>query len=151
MKLIEEVNDLFNYEGKAWLAHCISSDFGMGNGIVLEFNKRYNLKNHMIKNYIRDSWCGKGFCIPVKEFNIFNLVTKRKYFQKPTYETLKQSLIDMKSYALYYNIETIAIPRIGCGLDGLIWDNVKSIIETVFKDTDIKIIVCTLKEDTNEL
>ena len=32
MKYIEEKNDLFNYEGKAWLAHCISADFGMGKG-----------------------------------------------------------------------------------------------------------------------
>lgn len=142
MKFIEEKNDLFNYEGKAWLAHCISSDFGMGKGIVVEFNRRYDLKNYMIKNHVKNSWTGKGYCIPVKQYKVFNLITKDKYYKKPTYKTLKESLIDMKNYAVSQNIKTIACPLIGCGLDGLDWMKVRDIIQEVFKTTDIKIIVC---------
>lgn len=142
MKFIEEKNDLFNYEGKAWLAHCISSDFGMGKGIVVEFNRRYDLKNHMIKNHVKNNWTGKGYCIPVKQYKVFNLITKDKYYKKPTYKTLKESLIDMKNYAVSQNIKTIACPLIGCGLDGLDWMKVRDIIQEVFKTTDIKIIVC---------
>lgn len=142
MKFIEEKNDLFNYEGKAWLAHCISSDFGMGKGIVVEFNRRYDLKNHMIKNHVKNNWTGKGYCIPVKQYKVFNLITKDKYYKKPTYKTLKESLIAMKNYAISQNIKTIACPLIGCGLDGLDWVQVRGIILEVFKNTDIKIIIC---------
>lgn len=144
MILIEENTDLFNYEGKAWLAHCISADFKLGAGIAVQFNERYNIKNFLIKNFYKDTWFGKGYCIVAKEYNIFNLVTKRKYFGKPTYDTLKYALIDMKAYALSLNVDTIAIPRLGCGLDKLEWDKVKKLIENIFNDIDIKIIVCSL-------
>ena len=36
----EEIRDLFTVAEEYYLAHCISADFGMGKGIVLEFNKR---------------------------------------------------------------------------------------------------------------
>lgn len=36
----------------------------------------------------------------------------------------------------------IAKPKIGCGLDKLEWSKVKAIIEEVFADTDIEILVC---------
>ena len=147
MIFIEEVNDVFNYEGKAWLAHCISADFGMGKGIVVEFNKRYDLKNFMIKNHVRYNWCGRGYCIAVKDFKVFNLVTKNKVTDKPTYETLKQSLLHMKVVAHMFKVDTIAMPAIGCGLDKLDYETVKGIIKNIFRDTDMTIIVCKLGEN----
>lgn len=144
MTFIEEKNDLFNYEGKAWLAHCISSDFGMGAGIVVEFNKRYDLKNYMIKNFVRNNWFGRGYCIPVKDYKVFNLVTKQKVFHKPTYETLAQSLEHMKISAIMLKVDTIAMPLISCGIDKLEWEKVRDIIKEVFNDTNLTIIVCKL-------
>ena len=144
MKFIEEQNDLFNYEGKAWLAHCISADFGMGKGIVVQFNERYNLKQHMIKNYVKNNWTGKGYCIPVKEYSVFNLITKDKHNKKPTYETVRQALIHMRDYAVVHNIDRIAMPTLDCGIDGLEYPRVKKIINEVFTNTDIEIIVCQL-------
>ena len=38
----EEVKDLFTVPEDYYLAHCISADFGMGKGIVVEFNKRFD-------------------------------------------------------------------------------------------------------------
>ena len=144
MRYIEERSDLFNYEGKAWLAHCISADFGMGKGIVTQFNYRYNLKNFMIKNFARNNWTGSGYCLAAREFKVFNLITKEKARYKPTYKTVRQALIGMRNYATAHNIRTIAMPLIGCGLDSLDWPKVREIIQTVFKDTNIKIIVCKL-------
>ena len=144
MIFIEEKNDLFSYEGKAWLAHCISADFAMGKGIVSEFNKRYDLKNYMIKNFIRDNWNNRGYCLPAKEYKVFNLVTKGKFFHKPTYATLKHAIIEMKKYAIANDIDSIAMPTIGCGLDGLSFPIVRNIIKEYFQNTNIKIIVCKL-------
>ena len=145
MTFIEEKNDLFNYEGEAWLAHCISADFGMGKGIVVKFNERYDLKNYMIKNHVRNNWSGRGYCIPVSEYKVFNLVTKDKYYKKPTYGTVKQALIDMRNYALAKDINKIAMPTIAAGLDFLTWSKVREIIQNVFNNTDIEIIVCRYK------
>ena len=42
---INEVKkDLFSVSEEYYLAHCISADFGMGKGIVVEFNKRFDMK-----------------------------------------------------------------------------------------------------------
>jgi hypothetical protein len=42
------------------------------------------------------------------------------------------------------DITKLAMPLIGCGLDKLEWANVKDIIEDVFNDMNIEILVCIL-------
>ena len=43
----EEYRDLFTVPEDYYLAHCISADFGMGKGIVVEFNKQFDMKNKL--------------------------------------------------------------------------------------------------------
>ena len=47
----EEQRDLFLVSEEYYLAHCISADFGMGKGIVVEFNKRFNMKYKLRNKY----------------------------------------------------------------------------------------------------
>lgn len=47
----EEKRDLFTVPEEYYLAHCISADFGMGKGIVVEFNKRFDMKRKLQKTY----------------------------------------------------------------------------------------------------
>ncbi|MBQ7673215.1 MAG: macro domain-containing protein [Alphaproteobacteria bacterium] len=149
----EEVRDLFSVPDDYWFAQCISADFGMGKGIAVEFNKRYDMKNEVISFYLENSIDGsrdltnawdfarnQGFCLWVNR--VFNLVTKRNYWSKPTYETLENSLRIMKQSVVQSPVKKIAMPQIGCGLDKLKWEKVSKIIQDVFKDTDIEILVC---------
>lgn len=46
------------------------------------------------------------------------------------------------------NVTKLAIPRIGCGLDGLEWDKVKDQLHDVFGDVPFDIIVYTFKQET---
>ena len=73
---------------------------------------------------------------------IFNLVTKRNYWDKPTLTTIKNALIQMKEQCELLNVHKVAMPRIGCGLDRQNWSDVKKLIEEAFGDTDIEILVC---------
>ena len=129
--------DLFSTDTQ-YLAHCISSDFVLGAGIAVEFVKRFDMRNKLYKNY---EPCkvpvGKSLLID----NVFNLVTKDKCWQKPSYENLKRSLLDMKEQCWKNYITEIAMPKIGCGLDKLEWDKVSLLLLDVFKDTNIKIKV----------
>ena len=50
----------------------------------------------------------------------------------------------MKEQCEAYDIKKLAMPRIGCGLDRQNWTDVKALIEKVFADTDIEIMVCSL-------
>ena len=74
--------------------------------------------------------------------NVINLITKEKYWQKPTYDTLKQALISCKTICTQNNITRLAMPMIGCGLDRLKWNKVSKIIQEVFDDMAIEILVC---------
>lgn len=137
----EEKKDLFSAGTDYHLAHCISADFGMGKGIVTEFNKRFDMKNKLKQTYPNylQTWV-KGDCI--KEGKVFNLITKERYYGKPTLTTMRNSLIKMKEICLEENIIKIAMPKIGCGLDQLDWKDVKQMLFEVFEDTDIEIFVC---------
>lgn len=74
---------------------------------------------------------------------IYYLVTKPSTAAgiKPTYKTLEASLADMRNHMVSNNVTELAIPQIGCGLDGLQWDQVDERIRNVFNDTDIEITV----------
>lgn len=144
----EEVRDLFSVPEDYYLAHCISADFGMGKGIVIEFNKRFNMKqelqtcfNGYLEEFIENNY--KSDCLLIGR--VFNLITKEKYWQKPTYVTMRGALEMMKKLAVENNVKKIAMPVIGCGLDRLKWNKVSEIIKEVFKDTNIEILICKQK------
>jgi O-acetyl-ADP-ribose deacetylase (regulator of RNase III) len=141
----EEIRDLFSVPDGYYLAHCISADFGMGKGIVVEFNKRFNMK-HILQSKYPDyinQWSHKqydGDCI--LEGGVLNLITKERYFHKPTYKSLTSALMKCRDMCLENNIKKIAMPIIGCGLDKLEWSRVSEILKLTFENTDIEILVC---------
>lgn len=47
----------------------------------------------------------------------------------------------MRDHMVANEVKELAIPQIGCGLDGLKWDQVEARIRNVFKDTDIEVTV----------
>ena len=48
----------------------------------------------------------------------------------------------MRYQVINNNIKQIAMPMIGCGLDRLNWIRVSYIIQKIFSETDIEIVVC---------
>lgn len=143
MTFTQQQGDLFELADEYYLAHCISSDFALGKGIAVEFVKRYDMKRKLKERYPNGAVNEQGewLNICILEGKVFNLVTKQKYWQKPTYATLHGALIDMRKQAVTMKITKIAMPRIGCGLDKLSWEKVMQIINDVFIDTDIDIII----------
>lgn len=140
MVLKEEKRDLFTVDDKYYLAQCISSDCKMGAGIAVQFQKRFNIRDELLK--CNEDTRKYPTCIRVDR--VFNLITKDKYWHKPNYQTIGTALIKMKELALKSDIKYIAIPKIGSGLDKLHWAKVREIIKCVFNDTDIEMLVCEL-------
>lgn len=139
--------DLFTVPQGYYLAHCISADFALGAGIAKQFVQIYNMRDKLKYAYgipdgekYSEDYVGNALLID----NVFNLVTKRRSFHKPTYDDLRSSLEDMKDICNLNLITKLAMPLIGCGLDGLSWDRVSEMIKEVFEDTDIDILICTL-------
>ena len=125
-----------------YLAHCISADFALGAGIAKQFVEEMDIKNKLISLYSEKRFKKDIIGKYLLTGNVFNLVTKEKYYYKPTYNSLECCLTNMKVYCLENNIKKIAMPKIGCGLDKLNWDMVQGIIKDVFRYTDIEIVVC---------
>jgi predicted nucleotide-binding protein (sugar kinase/HSP70/actin superfamily) len=139
-KLIQD--DVFNHKD-CYYAHCISRDYALGAGIAVEFDKRYDMRNRLLKLAEEKPETLDEKCIEVE--NVFNLITKEKYWQKPSYKSLEESLLEMKEkLSKNKNIKKLVIPKIGCGLDRLSWDKVEPMVQEIFKDLDIEIVVCYL-------
>ena len=145
MKIKEENRDLFTVPQGYYLAHCISGDYALGAGIALSFVENYNMRYKLHSQYPiapGEKFANVGKALLVD--NVFNLVTKPRCYQKPTYDDLFKALVDMKEQCEEWDIDKVAIPYIGCGLDRLEWDRVKELIDDVFDETNVEFLVCSL-------
>ena len=130
----EEKRDLFSVPDDYYFVHCVSADFVLGKGIALEFNKRFDMKNKL-------RTCGQsGNCILIDK--VFNLVTKKTWRNKPTMDSVTESLYGLKRQVTEKNIKKLAMPLIACGLDGMEWKTVSEQVRNIFSDTNVEILVC---------
>uniref|UniRef100_A0A674N8S6 Macro domain-containing protein n=1 Tax=Takifugu rubripes TaxID=31033 RepID=A0A674N8S6_TAKRU len=135
--------DLFSCPGDEALAHCISEDCHMGAGIALMFRKKFNGVEEL-----KQQKKVTGQCAVLKRHKryVYYLITKKRFNNKPSYESLRQSLEDMKTHCTLNGVTRLSMPRIGCGLDRLHWDRVLVILEQVFKHSDISVTIYSLPE-----
>lgn len=146
----EKQGDLFFTVPDDYLfAQCISADLSKGDGIALEFNNVFKTMDELICKYVNlvDRWDSgaRGMCI--RQGNVLNLVTKRRSCDKPTLLTMTTALLAMRDICITQKVKKVAMPKIGCGYDGLSWDDVSKRIKKVFADTDVEILVCCVKEN----
>lgn len=147
MKLTIKKMDLFKSQRKV-LVQCISRDCEMGEGIAKTFDKKFPDMKSSILTYLDDNTIGCPITVGYETNDltvILNMVTKGQYFHKPTYNNFRRALENVKEICIQRGYSEIAMPKIGCGLDGLSWSKVQDIIKEVFKDTDIDILICILQ------
>lgn len=141
MTITIEKRDLFTMPQGYFLAHCISADFSLGAGIAKIFDSVYNMRFKLFRHFPDYEYDG-GDSLLID--NVFNLVTKKKCYHKPTYESLRESLEMMKEHLDFLGVTKLAMPKIASGLDRLDWDQVYDIICEVFEDMDIEIVICEI-------
>ena len=79
------------------------------------------------------------------------MITKLHYWDKAItmsegeyLNNLRNCLKFVRDDMAQKNKKTLAMPKIGSGLDRCNWKDVENIIKEVFDDTNIKIIICIL-------
>lgn len=152
MATITEVQmNLFDLPHGYAFAHCVDANFVMGAGIAKEFEERYHMRENLRNRYDTSPLLPDGspditiiYYGAYPFLNVYNLVTKAKVYGKPTYESLRKALMELADLICIDGVTKLAMPRIGCGLDGLDWSKVKPMIEEVFKDVDMEIVICYL-------
>lgn len=143
MILNEQKGNLFELDYKYSLAHCISEECAMGAGIAVAFDKEFRGMKNYCKRAVEVNNLHFPCVIPFinNERTIFNMITKKVYYSKPTYITITKCIEEMADMCEKFDIKYLGIPKIGCGLDRLSWSKVREIIKDKFKDIDIEIEV----------
>lgn len=143
MIINEEKGNLFDLPSEYVLVHCISHDCALGAGIAAEFEKRLGMKS-LLKEFIqvkKEQYFPHVIWTNTAGRLVLNMMTKEKYWYKPTHESFELALDDLVEVCKNLNVHKLGMPRIGCGLDRLQWSWVKNKIEEKFVDMDIEIQV----------
>ena len=75
-----------------------------------------------------------------------NSLTKERFCYKPNQSTLSKTLEAMKIHSSANGVSTIALTKLGCGLDQMNWQEVVKLLRVIFAYADVQIVVYTLKE-----
>jgi len=120
----------------------------MGRGIALQFKKAYpdNFKKYKAACDQKEIRPGHMFIFETGNmFNpryIFNFPTKRHWRGKSRIEDIESGLNALADEVSKRNIRSVAIPPLGCGLGGLDWNIVRSMIEKTFEALpDVQVIL----------
>lgn len=147
MKVIERQMSIFELDTKYTIVHCISLDCKMSAGIAKQIDNKIPEMKPALINFIKEN--NTNFPITINyattspnEPAILNMITKENYWNKPTYPDFEKALKEVAEICDYCNVKYLAMPKIGCGLDGLNWNKVKKMIESTFNDLDIEIVIC---------
>ena len=136
MVIYIEQGNIFNLKDIQNYAHGCNCAGAMGKGIALQFKERFPKMYIEYKELCKKRLFSLGN-IYIYNYNhgtIFNLGTQINWKTKADINAIENSLNKMLSYALQNNISKIALPKIGAGLGGLDWRDVKFVINKVAKN-----------------
>ncbi|KAG5863138.1 hypothetical protein JTB14_018616 [Gonioctena quinquepunctata] len=77
----------------------------------------------------------------LSEKNAHYMVTKFRYYEKPSYRSVWNALRNLKKKCEENKDQYLAMPKIACGLDGLSWEKVQAMIEFIFQNSNLEVIV----------
>ena len=128
------------------IGHCISADARMSKGFADFLSHRIPRlrsicrKARLFLGQVYLFWDSSG-----KRY-IYNFVTKEKFYDKPNLSTLSKTFEAMKVHASMNGVSTIAIPKLGCGLDQMNWQEVVKLLPDIFTHADVQLVVYTPEE-----
>ncbi len=135
--------DLFADASLPALAHGVNCAGAMGKGIAVEFRARFPA---MYRAY--RARCAAGDFEPGDVFAwrdsgrmIFNLATQASWRTGATLEAVAASVRTMTELAAAGGIARVGMPRIGAGLGGLPWVEVRALLDRLGSETRVELRV----------
>lgn len=113
------------------LINTVNCEGFMGKGIAYQFKKRFPENN---KSYVKACKSGALTVGKIHYFiedgiTIINFPTKNKWREPSRIEYIETGLDSLIELLPTLAVKKIAIPPLGCGNGGLIWDEVKAVME----------------------
>lgn len=151
-KIIYRKSSLFDTQEGIAIAHGCNTLGVMGAGIAKYFKELFPEMYVSYQNKCKNKEFLPGGSFiwknPTKEGDhanrfVVNLATQDRPGPFARLEWIEESLCDSLK-KLDMEVKAIAMPKIGCGLGGLDWIDVKEVLEKVAKTTHVQFIVCVL-------
>lgn len=135
--------DLFGASGLDALAHGCNCAGAMGKGIAVEFRKRFpemyaEYKERCVRGRFN---LGDVFAWTHEPITVFNLGTQKTWRTKADLTAVKTSLKAMIQLAEQAGVRRVGLPRIGAGLGGLAWQDVRSVLVALGESTSVELVV----------
>jgi O-acetyl-ADP-ribose deacetylase (regulator of RNase III) len=122
------------------LVNTVNTVGVMGKGIALMFKERFpeNYQAYAAACRAGEVQVGRMFVTAGVELDgprwIINFPTKQHWRQPSRLEWVRDGLVALKAVICEKQIQSIAIPPLGCGNGGLAWAMVRPLIETTLND-----------------
>ena len=123
-------------------AHCISADLAMAKGLARQVKSWYPAAPSAIRlRYPPDIGSVLIYFDPISERYIFSLVTKFRYYHKLTYESVLESLYELREIVIDAGISHLSLPKLASGYDKLDFNIIFKLICQVFDPLPITIYI----------
>lgn len=142
--IIYTTGDLLKSSADA-LVNTVNCEGYMGKGIAYQFKMQFPNNN---KDYVKACKTGELQIGKLHYFEedgkvIINFPTKNKWRAKSKIEYVEKGLDELVKLIERKNLQSIAIPPLGSGNGGLVWNEVKSVIEKKLSavDENVQILI----------
>jgi O-acetyl-ADP-ribose deacetylase (regulator of RNase III) len=145
-KLIEKTGDLFTTTAPA-IGHGVNVHGVMGHGIAVQFRNRFPEMHEAYKVSCRKKDLTPGTTMiwePFPGMFVYNIASQDAPGRNARLIWLRDGVEAALSHADGAGLSAVALPRIGAGIGGLAWDDVRSILSEIAESHKADIEVWTL-------
>lgn len=142
-----KIGDLLSEDVEA-LVNSVNCVGIMGRGVALQFKQAWpeNFKAYVAACRRGEVQPGRMLVVATGRLTnpryIVNFPTKRHWRGKSRLEDIESGLAALVETIRQYDIRSIALPPLGCGLGGLEWAQVRPLIEAAFADLpEVRVVV----------
>lgn len=137
MKLLEIKGDLFeNLEDHDAIAHGVNCVGAMASGIAAPIRQKYPTNHTVYRLFCAGGILQPGDILPVVDGQtlVINMATQFAPGPDAKYQHVANSAEQLYNFCYNAKVPVVKLPRIGCGIGGLEWDIVASILTEAGKD-----------------
>ena len=129
------------------LVNTVNTKGVMGKGIALQFRRAFpeNYKAYRAACDAGEVQLGRMFVAPASCLGrprlIINFPTKEHWKSRSRLTDIEAGLVDLRRVLNECEVESLALPPLGCGLGGLDWSDVRPLIEAALEDAPVRALV----------
>jgi O-acetyl-ADP-ribose deacetylase (regulator of RNase III) len=130
------------------LVNTVNTIGVMGKGIALQFKQAFPHNYNVYRQACLNGQLKTGQLLTVKDNDlllgerlIINFPTKSHWKMPSRYEYVESGLVALVAYLKENPVKSLAMPALGCGNGGLIWNKVRPMIEQYLTTLDMSIWV----------